>query len=95
MKLAKEISAAVLRDEKVGFISDAKVRGNMPDCLIRCEGYRAEAKAQHIYLEDEEITFKDTLNLRPRPYVLGIGCRRGKPLEELEQAAVSAAQKQA
>ena len=37
MKLAKEISAAVLRDEKIGFISDAKVRGNMPDCLIRCE----------------------------------------------------------
>ena len=25
--------------------------------------------------------------------MLGIGCRRGKPLEELEQAAVSAAQK--
>lgn len=49
MKLAKEISAAVLRDEKIGFISDAKVRGNMPDCLIRCEDIEPEAKAQHIY----------------------------------------------
>ena len=46
-----------------------------------------------LYTSRREITFKDTLNLRPRPYVLGIGCRRGKPLEELEQAAVSAAQK--
>ena len=92
MKLAKEISAAVLRDEKIGFISDTKVRGNMPDCLIRCEDIKQRQKL-NIYIGRREITFKDTLNLRPRPYVLGIGCRRGKPLEELEQAAVSAAQK--
>lgn len=80
MALAKEVSAAVLRGEKVGFFSDLPHVGPVPAELtpgisqktdIRV-GYRTEREGE--------------LLLTPANLVLGVGCKRGTGQERIKAA---------
>lgn len=90
MKLAKEISAAVLRGETVGFSSDYPIDGELPEQLV----YVAEKGTGQtegdiglqtdlpkigfrVSIRDHEGPFEKTLHLIPRTVTVGMGCRKG------------------
>ena len=79
MELAKEISAALLAGEPVGFSCDLPVSGTLPKELT------TEDAALGVCISRErKEPFARTLQLIPRRYALGVGCRRGKSAEELD-----------
>ena len=79
MQLAKEISAALLRREPVGFLSMEPIAGDLPDGLTR------EPAAIGIVVSEQRIEppYARTLFLTPQRYCIGIGCRRGKDADAL------------
>ena len=79
----REISAALLRGETVGFASAFPVRGELPPGVTR-EG-APQAGFAVTWRADEE-PFPCTLHVTPRALVAGIGCRRGKSMEEIAAA---------
>ncbi len=74
MQIAKEISAALLQGEPVGFFSTVPVAGELP------EGLTGEKTALGIVVSQQPIDspFARTLYLIPQRFCVGIGCRRGK-----------------
>lgn len=81
MKIAKEISSAVLRDEKIGFFSDYKCV-NLPHELTN-----DLTESLGICISDDENRkpFACTLNLIPQKYTLGIGCKKGTNYKVIEE----------
>ncbi|MBQ6551725.1 MAG: cobalt-precorrin 5A hydrolase [Lachnospiraceae bacterium] len=79
MKLAKDVSAALLAGQPVGFRSDVPWEGPLPMGLTEGEA----ALGIRIGKADGEQPFEKTLALVPRRYAAGLGCRRGKPYEDL------------
>ncbi len=80
MALAKEVSATLLAGGTVGFRSDAECSGDLPKGLTTGE-------AELGILVSGDLTaspFRKTLHLVPKRYAAGMGCRRGKSMEELE-----------
>lgn len=76
MKLAKEISAAVLSGETVGVSSDFPIEGEMPMELR----YASEGRIGfRISIHETPGPFEKTLHLIPRTVSVGIGCRKGIP----------------
>jgi cobalt-precorrin 5A hydrolase len=82
MTLAKEVSAALLAGENVGFWSAFPVEERLPEGLVMtqdlplgiCVGPSAKASR-----------FAKTLHLIPKCLILGIGCRRGTDEETIEK----------
>lgn len=73
ISLIKEISGAVINDEKVGFYSEYPIKGELPTELT------GNDKSDIGISISKDVTFKPfpkTLNLVPRNIVLGIGCRK-------------------
>lgn len=69
----KYVSSALLRGEKVGFVCDYPVEGKLP------EGF--EYGTNHkvgicISRNINQNPFEDTLNLIPKEYIIGVGCRK-------------------
>lgn len=92
LKEAKEISAAVLRGEPVGFFSDFPVEGEIPEPLDRGVRHRRNiyitCSGSALPFEDGEMTHGcGLLRLIPRAAVLGMGCRREIPEEAAKDAA--------
>lgn len=100
MTCAKDISAAVLEGQTVGFYSDYPVQGMLPKelSLVSQEDISAAAdKENHrfpcgitvsIARRSESLHFADrTLQLVPRTVTLGIGCRRDTPFHKLSAFA--------
>lgn len=81
MKLAKEISAAVLSGETVGVSSDSSIEGELPEELQYASGGRIGFR---ISILDGGGPFEKTLHLIPRTVSVGIGCRKGIPFEAVE-----------
>lgn len=91
-RLAKEISAAALKGEKIGFACERQFFGSLPQELEESkeieenfgDGNKRSGRYE-IYVgvrrrqEDQR-----TLFLNPRVLVLGIGCKMGKSMEEIE-----------
>lgn len=78
MTLAKEISAALLRGEPVGFKSELPTLGALP------KGLTTDGAAIGIYVgTTANAPFPKTLWLVPKRYTAGIGCRRGISAEAL------------
>lgn len=75
---AKEISAAILRGEKIDFSCEGKVNGKVPGELCKTS---EKQEAQHRI----SIGIHTSDHLTPKAVTLGIGCRKDKPAEELEQ----------
>ena len=80
MTLAKDVSAALLAGEKVGFKSDLPREGTLPDGLTEGEAELGICVGP----PRERAPFARTLFLEPRRYAAGIGCKKGKSGEELE-----------
>lgn len=90
--LAKEISAAVLQGEKIGFYAECAVKGKMPEELAFCE---EEESLGDFSLGIAVVQRPDAgkrkagenkkvLYLYPANLTLGIGCKKGKSADELE-----------
>ncbi len=97
MQAAKRIAAAILRGEDVGVYCAGSIEGKIPAELRLMDTSPEAQKAAHIiwisesaptqqelsgYLDSSEGT---VLHLIPRSVALGIGCRRGKPAEDIRQ----------
>ncbi len=84
MKVAKDISAAVLDNKTIGLRSELDISGNIPNEI--------EVGAETdlgIYIGiKEEKPFKETLNLIPKIVTLGIGCRKDTPKKNIEAAVL-------
>lgn len=84
---AKEIAAAVLRGEKIGFRSMLPCPA-LPEPLTDQSTPRCGIVVGH----DLQIQpFSITLHLVPKNLVLGIGCKKGTPSEAIEHAVYAAA----
>ena len=82
--LAKEVSAALLEGKPVGFASDF---GH--PCPEGLTGDPAELGVWVTYRKGKG-PFSRTLRLAPKGLVLGIGCRRGTPMETIRAAVEEA-----
>lgn len=77
--LAKDVSAALLSGEPVGFASDFPLDGKLPD------GFSPQDAPCGLYvgLDIRKKPFERTLQAIPKVLIVGIGCRRGIDLETL------------
>lgn len=88
-RLAKEISAAILEGEKIGFSCEKQVLGRMPEELIGLDevsGTDLDGSIRyriHVGVHKWEHHGR-TIFLHPRALILGIGCKKGKSAEEIE-----------
>ena len=92
MKAAKKISADILDEKKIGFVTDFPVLGDMPEELVYLSGKEPfEGKTGIVISMNQEFRpFACTLHLIPRVVTVGIGCRKGKKAEEIEKAVLDA-----
>lgn len=82
MKLAKEISAAILNGETIGVSAEFSVEGDLPKLLKYASGGRIGFR---ISIHEEDSPFRKTLHLIPQTVTVGIGCRKGISLEAVEE----------
>ena len=104
MKEAKEVSAALLAGEKVGFYSEFPWEGELPEGLIWCQ--KTGISLSEIQYETVDGTplpevgiavtvhkschpFASTTHVVPPAAALGMGCRKNKESEAVEKAAFS------
>ena len=104
MKEAKEVSAALLAGEKVGFYSEFPWEGELPKGLIWCQ--KTGISLSEIQYETVDGTplpevgiavtvhkschpFASTTHVVPPAAALGMGCRKNKESEAVEKAAFS------
>ena len=95
LKEAKHVSADILDEKQVGVLSEFPVEGSVPEELtILKDGEPFDGKTgMVISLNEEKTPFVHTLHLVPRIVTLGLGCRKGKPEEEIEEAVFSLLQR--
>ena len=82
MHAAKEIAAALVDGESVGFVSSYTVNDHLPSGISTDEKTRVGIVIND---SDEVKPFPITLNLLPKVYYLGIGCRRNTKMENIEK----------
>ncbi len=99
MKLAKEISAAVLRGETIGVSSDYSIDGDLPEQLayIGLDHRRDVGDAPvnrmtaspeigfRVSIREDEDPFEKTLRLIPKTVTVGMGCRKDIGFEAVEE----------
>ncbi len=85
MALAKEVSAALLAGEPVGFCSDLPVRGAVPPELTAGAADIGVCVTKH----PSKAPYERTLRLVPRRWAAGLGCRRGKDPAAMERFFLS------
>lgn len=93
--LAKEVSASILQGKKVGFYSDVSVSGSLPSEISFCDSMEelGEYETSFAIVEKKDCVNKGysgepenkILYLTPKNLVVGIGCRRGVPVEVLKE----------
>lgn len=99
MRLAKEMSAAVLRGEKIGFFSDFAVDGCMPREMTpgiwqNMNLYITQREGgEPSSFSGEKPESANLLRLIPKTAVLGMGCRRGASGEAVAAAAMHVLEK--
>ncbi len=77
----KHVSAAILRDETVGFCSDFAGDGALPEGLCAAEG---GPLGIYLTLDVNKTPFELTLKVMPKVLALGVGCKKGTASEALE-----------
>ncbi len=80
LKAAKEISAALLRNDDIGFFSDVPYRGDLPKGLVPADGGPLGISIS----KEGKRPFDVTLLLTPMDITVGVGCRRGTDPSKLE-----------
>ncbi|SHI76488.1 cobalt-precorrin 5A hydrolase [Parasporobacterium paucivorans] len=86
MMCAKEISAAILNGEVVGFASELPVEGRIPPELNMSEHTEYGIR---IALNELPVLSEKTLQLTPKIVTIGIGCRKDKDPSDIEKALLS------
>lgn len=99
MKSAKEVSAALLAGEKVGFYSEFPIEGELADGLCLCDRggmfTDPDQNAQKMELgiavtvHNSCNPFTSTVQIVPKCLTLGLGCRRGKDAQGIAEAVLS------
>ncbi len=98
MRTAKEISAAILKGQRVGFYCEAEIKGELPKelTLVPSVGDAGREPLDALIcvslisprlLFPGEALPETVLHLVPRCAVLGIGCRKGKSEEDIAALA--------
>ena len=93
MKAAKEVSAAILAGEPVGFFSEFPCKGELPEGLVLCDrfGNPSEGKKPEVGVAVTIYTscmpFASTTQVVPRILTLGMGCRKNKESNAVITAA--------
>lgn len=87
--LAKEVSAAVVRGEKINFYSHEMPKGKIPPELCWHQDTKEACGVSsgisiHVGVLEKQPNPKE-LWLVPKNLVLGIGCRKGTPMEQIER----------
>lgn len=92
LKMAKELAAAVVNGEQIGFYSQypyEKLPENLAGSMVVTSGEnRADSPCEKgicVTERPEKSPFCRTLYLLPRNLVLGVGCKKGTDPEALEQ----------
>lgn len=108
-KLAKEISAGILRGNKTGILSEIEIEGNCPKELemMTAEVFSTEKEKERqkeglipgtgILISGkrmEKQPFERTLQLIPSALYVGIGCKKGISMEKIEAAVESCFQEE-
>lgn len=79
--MIKEVSSRLLRNEKVGFISDYEVKGTLPEGIVSdVQQECGIVIADNINIQQ----FPYTMQLIPKEYILGIGARKGAEYSHLK-----------
>ena len=90
LEKATKVTAHIVNGEKVGIICRDKLNIKLPDNIINIEkNEKLDGLKGLINITNEkEITDFgiDNVVLRPRNLIIGIGCRKGKPKEEIINA---------
>ncbi len=81
LSAAKEIASAVLKNEKIGLVSDYKCRNTPPEITLN-EQCRTGIC---ISADTARKPFEITLNLVPKNIVIGVGSKRGTPYFTIEK----------
>lgn len=76
-EVAKEVSAALLRGERVGFANDADVDAPEAAGIALGDAAASCTLGVSVSLDPERRPFARTLRLVPHTVVVGVGCRRG------------------
>ena len=84
MQMAKEISASILNGEMIGVCSDYLIDGRLPEQVFYEENARDLTIGFMLSIYENKNPFKRTLHLVPQTVTIGMGCRRGIPLEAAE-----------
>lgn len=87
---AKEISAAILGGEKIGFFCEGQVTGTIPEEVVTEQVIGT--MPEEVVAEEGKVTERHRINvgihntcqLIPKAVTVGIGCRKGKSAEEIE-----------
>ena len=93
MKAAKEVSAAILAGEPVGFYSEFPWKGELPQGLMICDDQGRTPEGALISLgvsvtiHTDRNPFLSTVQVVPRTVTLGMGCRKDKDPEGVYEAA--------
>ena len=89
MKAAKEVSAAILAGEPVGFYSEFPWKGTLPDGIKLCNPKDAEKPKTGIVVTVHRTCqpFASTVQIVPRIVTLGLGCKKDKEAEIVRQEA--------
>lgn len=85
LKAAKDFAAALVHNETVGLDSDFKITGNLPRQIEFAQDDSNYTVGMAITLDKNKHPFETTVLLLPKIVHLGIGCRRGTPLENIEK----------
>lgn len=96
MTEAKEVSAALLAGEKVGFYSEFPWEGRLPEGLINCSGSALDAVPKvgvAVTIHKDCKPFLRTTHVVPPAVILGMGCRKNKEARAVEKAAFDLLQK--
>lgn len=89
MKAAKEVSAALLAGENVGFFSEFPWKGRLPEGLVLCSGKEKKLPEIGIAVTIHKncMPFSSTVHVVPPAVVFGMGCRKGKEISGIKKAA--------
>ena len=94
MKEAKEVSAALLAGEKVGFYSEFPFEGSLPEGLTACsadgtpfDGGTAPEIGVAVTIHPSCLPFASTTQVVPPAVTLGMGCRKNKEADIIRREA--------
>lgn len=101
MKEAKDVSAALLAGEKVGFYSEFPWDGDLPEGLVLCDekgnpvtaGKSCPGVGVAVTIHRNCLPFGETVHVVPPVVVLGMGCRKDSETEKICRMAAECLKK--